>query len=82
MIFIPEQFSNGITIISLYLNPMPSSAAPYAPPIEHSINQIMREVSLVYCLPNNPFFTPITGHAVQGQLHLHFDFVAMMMRLI
>ena len=56
-----EQFSNGITIISLYLNPMPSSAAPGAPPIEHSINQIMREVSLLYCLPDNPFFTPTSG---------------------
>ena len=29
-----EQFSNGITIISLYLNPLPGSQAP---PIEHSI---------------------------------------------
>ncbi|KAE9390242.1 NAD(P)-binding protein [Gymnopus androsaceus JB14] len=49
-----EQFSNGITIISLYLNPVPNSNAP---PIEHSIFQVMKEASLLYCLPENPFFS-------------------------
>lgn len=34
-----EQFSNGITIISLYLNPLPKLAAS-KPPIDHSIVQI------------------------------------------
>jgi len=48
-----EQFSNGITIISLYLNPLPGGNAP---PIEHSILQVMKEASLLYCLPDNPFF--------------------------
>ncbi|KAG8907902.1 NAD-dependent glutamate dehydrogenase [Tulasnella sp. 403] len=48
-----EQFANGVTIISLYLNPLPNSNAP---PIEHSIYQIMKEASLLYCLPENPFF--------------------------
>ncbi|EIN12308.1 NAD-specific glutamate dehydrogenase [Punctularia strigosozonata HHB-11173 SS5] len=48
-----EQFSNGITIISLYLNPLPDTQAP---PIEHSIFQVMKEASLLYCLPDNPFF--------------------------
>ena len=59
-----EQFSNGITIISLYLNPMPDSTAP---PIEHSIFQVMKEASLLYCLPDNPFFLDSgkSGHAVQ-----------------
>ena len=60
-----EQFSNGITIISMYLNPVPNSRAP---PIEHSIHQIVREASLLYCLPNNPFFSTAhgtDGHAVQ-----------------
>ncbi|KAG0696533.1 hypothetical protein DFH29DRAFT_1025461 [Suillus ampliporus] len=47
-----EQFSNGIMIISLYLNPMPGSTAA---PIEHSIFQVMKEASLLYCLPDNPF---------------------------
>nr|ODN93344.1 glutamate dehydrogenase [Cryptococcus depauperatus CBS 7841] len=48
-----EQFSNGITIISMYLNPVPNTRAP---PIEHSIHQVVREASLLYCLPDNPFF--------------------------
>ena len=46
---IAEQFSNGVTIISIYLNPLPNSKAP---PIEHSIFQVMKEVSLLYCLPD------------------------------
>ena len=58
-----EQFSNGITIISLYLNPLPN--VNDAPPIENSIHQIMKEASLLYCLPDNPFFAPGIGHAVQ-----------------
>ena len=59
----PEQFSNGITIISLYLNPLPN--VKDVPPIENSIHQIMKEASLLYCLPDNPFFAPGNGHAVQ-----------------
>ena len=58
-----EQFSNGITIICLYLNPLPS--VKDAPPIENSIHQIMKEASLLYCLPDNSFFAPGNGHAVQ-----------------
>lgn len=60
-----EQFSNNVTIISIYLNPMPASNSP---PIEHSIWQIIKEASLLYVLPDNPFFQPGTdenGHAVQ-----------------
>ncbi|KAE9390235.1 NAD(P)-binding protein [Gymnopus androsaceus JB14] len=45
-----EQFS-GITIISLYLNPVPNSNAP---PIEHSIFQVMKEASRLFCLPDLP----------------------------
>jgi glutamate dehydrogenase len=48
-----EQFSNGVTIISLYLNPMPNSTAA---PIEGSIFQVMKEASPLYCLSDNPFF--------------------------
>ena len=60
----PEQFSNGITIISIYLNPLPNTNAP---PIENSIFQVMKEVSLLYCLPDNPFFSTAdnNSHAVQ-----------------
>ena len=60
-----EHFSNNVTIISLYLNPVPGTDSP---PIEHSIHQVMKEASLVYVLPDNPFFQPSQGentHAVQ-----------------
>ena len=60
-----EQFSNGVTIISIYLNPLPTGSAP---PIEHSIHQVMKEASLLYCLPDNPFFYAsgdTSTHAVQ-----------------
>ncbi|KAE9382432.1 hypothetical protein BT96DRAFT_952186, partial [Gymnopus androsaceus JB14] len=51
-----EQLSNGvIIIISLYVNPVPNSNAP---PIKHSIFQVMKEASLLFCLPENPFFLP------------------------
>ncbi|KAG1469130.1 hypothetical protein G6F56_003439 [Rhizopus delemar] len=46
-----EQFSNGVTIIGLYLNPVPNSKAA---PIEHTIYQVMKEASLLYCLPKTP----------------------------
>ncbi|KAL4080785.1 NADH-dependent glutamate dehydrogenase [Scleroderma citrinum] len=69
-----EQFSNGITIISLYLNPMPGSSAP---PIEHSIVQVMKEASLLYCLPDNPFFLNAlnTKHAVQEATYAYCGWV-------
>ncbi|KAF8529291.1 NAD-specific glutamate dehydrogenase [Hysterangium stoloniferum] len=59
-----EQFSNGITIISLYLNPLPNSTGP---PIEECIFQIVKEISLLFCLPDNPFFR--TGPEDQGAGH-------------
>ncbi|KAJ1534364.1 NAD-dependent glutamate dehydrogenase [Nowakowskiella sp. JEL0078] len=46
-----EQFSNGVTVISLYLNQIPNSKAP---PIEVSVYQVVREASLIFCLPNTP----------------------------
>ncbi|KAI8053760.1 Glutamate/Leucine/Phenylalanine/Valine dehydrogenase-domain-containing protein [Syncephalis plumigaleata] len=46
-----EQFSNGVTIMCLYLNPLSNSRSP---PIEHSIYQVMKEASLIYCLPTTP----------------------------
>lgn len=46
-----ENFSNGVTITSLYLSPVLNTDAP---PIEHSILQVMKEASLLYCLPNTP----------------------------
>ncbi|KAJ2784159.1 NAD-dependent glutamate dehydrogenase [Coemansia javaensis] len=73
-----EQFSNGVTVISLYLDlakhakrlaagsestsPTPSGAAspnpgaaPLPPSLEESVGQIIKEASLLYCIPNTPF---------------------------
>lgn len=62
-----EQFSNGMTIMSLYLRPLPpTGATPKFPPIEASIHQIMKEASLLYCIPQNKF----QGHFASGRLSL------------
>ncbi|KAJ9150737.1 NAD-specific glutamate dehydrogenase [Pleurostoma richardsiae] len=47
-----EQFSNGITVMSIYLRPASNLEAKY-PPIEQSIHQITKEISLLYCIPQN-----------------------------
>ncbi|KAN0087658.1 Glutamate/Leucine/Phenylalanine/Valine dehydrogenase domain containing protein [Tylopilus felleus] len=69
-----EQFSNGVTIISLYLNPMPNSTAA---PIESSIFQVMKEASLLYCLPDNPFFLNAndSNHAVQEATYAYCGWI-------
>ncbi|KAJ1911607.1 NAD-dependent glutamate dehydrogenase [Tieghemiomyces parasiticus] len=46
-----ENFSNGVTILSLYLNPLTNSKSP---PIEHTIQQVLKEASLIYCIPSTP----------------------------
>nr|KAJ3412067.1 NAD-dependent glutamate dehydrogenase [Polyrhizophydium stewartii] len=56
-----EQFSNGVTIMCLYLNQIPGSTAP---PIENSIFQVIKEASLIYCLPT----TPLQSFFQQGKL--------------
>lgn len=56
-----EQFSNGVTICSFYLNQMPNSKGA---PIESSIFQIIKEASLIYCLPT----TPLQSFFQSGQL--------------
>ncbi|CZT14249.1 probable glutamate/leucine/phenylalanine/valine dehydrogenases [Ramularia collo-cygni] len=62
-----EQFSNGITIMSIYLLPAPSvNIAAKHPPIEASIHQIMKEVSLLYCIPQNQ----LQPHFNSGRLSL------------
>jgi glutamate dehydrogenase len=53
-----EQFSNGITIICMYLKPIPGQALDSKfPPIADSIHQISKDVSLLYCIPQNEFQT-------------------------
>lgn len=49
-----ENFSNGVTIVCIYLSPLQNTTAP---PIEHSILQIMREASLIFCLPTTALQT-------------------------
>lgn len=62
-----EQFSNGMTIMSIYLRPLAVSAATAKhPPIEASIHQIMKEASLLYCIPQNKF----QHHFASGRLSL------------
>ena len=51
-----EQFSNGYCIISLYLKPALGRAKEFrSVPIESSIHQITKEISLLYCVPQNKF---------------------------
>lgn len=51
-----ENFSNGITVVSLYLRPVADAeVSERFPPIEAAIHQIMKEVSLLYCIPRNKF---------------------------
>ena len=54
-----EQFSNGITVISLYLRQLSITSSVSGgskhPAIEASIHQIVKEVSLLYCLPRGRF---------------------------
>ncbi|KAI0016948.1 NAD-specific glutamate dehydrogenase-like protein [Xylariomycetidae sp. FL0641] len=47
-----EQFSNGITVMSIYLKPATNLESPPMP-IEQSIHQITKEISLLYCIPQN-----------------------------
>jgi glutamate dehydrogenase len=62
-----EQFSNGITVISLYLKPAFNEIAKARhPPIEASIHQIIKEVSLLFCIPQNK----LQGQFASGNLSL------------
>lgn len=59
-----EQFSNGITVMSIYLRP--AAAEGNFPPLEKSIEQITKEASLLYTLPHNKFH----GLFLTGELSL------------
>jgi glutamate dehydrogenase len=51
-----EQFSNGICVICLYLKPATTLDTKIKfPPLEQSIHQITKEISLLYCIPQNKF---------------------------
>lgn len=47
-----EQFSNGITVMSIYLRPATNLEGNF-PPLDESIHQITKEISLLYCVPQN-----------------------------
>lgn len=59
-----ENFSNGVTVMTLYLSPIPSDTIRV--PIEHSITQILKEASLIYCVPQ----TPLQALFQTGQLSI------------
>ena len=61
-----EQFSNGYTAMSLYLQPLSGVESSKHPPIEASIHQITKEISLLYCIPQNKF----QAHFATGKLSL------------
>ena len=50
-----EQFSNGISVICLYLKPAKNLESKNFPPLAASIHQITKEISLLYCIPQNKF---------------------------
>jgi glutamate dehydrogenase len=68
-----EQFSNGYTVMSLYLSPLAGVAGAKHPPIEASIHQIIKEISLLYCIPQNKFQTLFaTGRlSLQETIYAH-----------
>lgn len=48
-----EQFSNGVTIISMYIKATVDDSGKT--PIDLSIYQVIKEASLLYCIPHNYF---------------------------
>ena len=49
-----EQFANGITVMSVYLRQAMQLDREF-PPLEQSIHQITKEISLLYCIPQTKF---------------------------
>ncbi|TVY53993.1 NAD-specific glutamate dehydrogenase [Lachnellula cervina] len=51
-----EQFSNGITVICLYLKQATNlDTGVKFPPLAQSKHQLTKEISLLYCIPQNKF---------------------------
>ncbi|OZJ03908.1 hypothetical protein BZG36_03289 [Bifiguratus adelaidae] len=69
-----EQFSNGVTIMALYLNTLPGAKSP---PIEHTIHQVMKEASLIHCLPVTPLqsFFQRSTMSVQEAIYGHVGWI-------
>lgn len=71
-----EQFANGITVMSVYLRPA-MNLNGYFPPLEESIDQITKEISLLYCLPQNKFHNLFTSGtlSLQESVYAHSAWV-------
>ncbi|CAG9993628.1 unnamed protein product [Clonostachys byssicola] len=71
-----EQFANGITVMSVYLRPALALDGDY-PPLEESIHQITKEISLLYCIPQNKFHSLfLTGElSLQESVYAHASWV-------
>lgn len=61
-----EQFSNGYTVMSVYLKQSPQWLSSRHVPMESSIHQIVKEISLLYCIPQNK----LQAHFATGRLSL------------
>ena len=61
-----EQFSNGYTAMSVYLQQVSGVAVTRHPTIEASVHQIIKEISLLYCIPQNK----LQSHFATGKLSL------------
>ncbi|KAL8278108.1 hypothetical protein RQP46_009568 [Phenoliferia psychrophenolica] len=64
-----ETFTNGITIISLYLLPLSG------PPVEANVLQIIKEASLIYVLPTNPLFDGDSKLTVQEAAYAYSGWI-------
>jgi glutamate dehydrogenase len=63
-----EQFSNGITVMSIYLIPdLRQSVNTRTLPIKQSIYQISNEISLLYCIPQSGFQSLFAGGSLSLQ---------------
>ncbi|PHH50150.1 NAD-specific glutamate dehydrogenase [Ceratocystis fimbriata CBS 114723] len=60
-----EQFANGITVMSIYLRPAMNLQGDFLS-MEQSIHQITKEISLLYCMPQNKLQSFVTA----GELSL------------
>ncbi|KAK1490663.1 NAD-specific glutamate dehydrogenase [Colletotrichum tamarilloi] len=60
-----EQFANGITVMSIYLRPAMNIEGNF-PSLDQSIHQITKEISLLYCIPQNKLHSLFTA----GELSL------------
>lgn len=71
-----EQFANGITVMSVYLRPAMSLEGNF-PPLDESIHQITKEISLLYCIPQNKFNNLfLTGDlSIQETVYAHASWV-------